>query len=383
MSVRPRLTRVLALRDRAAEAFPVRTWLHFTRNNGFLLSAGMSYYVLFALFALLYVIFAAVGIWLGGNAAAVDALIDLVNTYTPGLISENGIFTPEQVYGIARGSTGVLGLTGAVAIAVGVWTAIGAVTFARRAVRDIFGLPFDSRGYLLLKLRDFVGAALFGGTLILGAVISTLGVWALSQMFTLTGWSTRVWQFTLAVRLLSILVIFAVNTVALAALVRFLTGTSIPWRSIGPGALLGGGALVVLQLALGLLLAFVPSNPLLATFAVIIGLLLWCRWVSIVVLAAASWIAVTAEDQDHPLTEDDAFAARLAELDALVLAARVRLARMSRLAAAAPWHRRRRARREVAQARAELAQATHAREELEARREAEPASRRRWWRMLE
>src|SRR5690606_26757564 len=146
---------------------------------------------------------------------------------------------------------------------------------------------------------------LFGGALLLGALLSTLGVWALTQAFALVGWSTRSWLFTLGVRLLTVAVIFAVNTFALAALVRFLTGTSIPWRTIWPGAALGGGVLVVLQLALGLLLSYVPANPLLATFAVLVGLLLWCRWISIVVLAAASWIAVAADDKDHPLTEED------------------------------------------------------------------------------
>src|SRR3546814_6180699 len=34
-----------------------------------------------------------------------------------------------------------LGITGAVALVVVVWTAIGFITYARRAVRDIFGLP--------------------------------------------------------------------------------------------------------------------------------------------------------------------------------------------------------------------------------------------------
>ena len=44
--------------------FPVRVWRHFLARNGFLLSSGMSYQALFAVFAAIYVVFAVAGIWL-------------------------------------------------------------------------------------------------------------------------------------------------------------------------------------------------------------------------------------------------------------------------------------------------------------------------------
>jgi membrane protein len=59
-------------------------------------------------------------------------------------------------------------------------------------------------------------------------------------------------------------VAFAINTAAIGALIRFLTGTSLRWRLILPGAALGGAALVVLQLGRDPPL-LLPSNPLLAT----------------------------------------------------------------------------------------------------------------------
>lgn len=374
------LTRVLDLRDRAVESFPVRVWRHFSRNNGFLLSAGMSYYVLFALFAMLYVTFAGAGVWLGGSTTAIVALVDLVNTYIPGLIGENGLFTEADVAAVARDSTSVLLGTGGIAIVVGLWTAIGGITFTRRAVRDIFGLPFDDRAYILLKLRDLLAAVVFGGALILGAVLATLGVWLLSLVFELIGWSTTSWLFGAGVRTLSVLIAFLIDAAALSALVRFLTGTSIPWRTIWPGATLGGAAMIALQLALGYLLAWVPTNPLLATFAVIVGLLLWCRWLSIVVLAAASWIAVSAEDNDHPLAPADERAARIAEREALVLGARVRVRRARAEAQAAPWYRRRRARRRVSDAERELAAADAELRREQAAQEAS-APKRAWYRI--
>jgi membrane protein len=273
-------------------------------------------------------------------------LVRLVNTYIPGLIAPDGLVSVDDVTQIAQASGGVLGLTGVIALGVAAWTAVGAVTFTRRAVRDLFGLPYDTRSYWLLKARDFFAATVFGGAMLIGAVLSWAGVWALEQAFLLFGWSTGSWVFVLSVRALSIAVAFALDATALALLVTFLTGTALRWRYIWPGALLGGGAMVVLQLGAGLLLSRVPGNPLLASFAVIVGLLLWCRWLAIVVLMASSFIAVTAMDHDQPLEYEDEASVRRAEEEALVLAAQVQ-----------PWYRQIFAERKVRQARIALANA--------------------------
>lgn len=334
-------------RDRTLATFPVRVWRNFSFNNGFLLSAGMSYYVLFALFALIFIVFAGAGLWLGASERAIDALIDVMNTYIPGLIGDPGLFSRADVTEVARESTGVLGITGAIAVGFALWTAISAVTFTRRAVRDIFGLPFDARGYWMLKARDLFAAVIFGGATLLGAVLSWVGVWAVETVFGLLGWNTASWAFQASVQAVSVIVVFALDAAALALLVRFLTGTSLRWRDIWPGALLGGGAMTILQLGAGLLLSRVPGNPLLASFAVIVGLLLWCRLLAIVVLLASSWIAVTAVDHDQPLEQEDEAAARRAEEEALLMAARVQLRRAQDELAAAPWYRRSSARRAV------------------------------------
>jgi membrane protein len=341
------LVRVIELRDRTLAAFPVRVWRNFSYSNGFLLSAGMSYYVLFALFALLYVAFAGAGLWLGASTVAIDGLVRLVNTYIPGLIAPDGLVSVDDVTQIAQASGGVLGLTGVIALGVAAWTAVGAVTFTRRA----------ERSYWLLKARDFFAATVFGGAMLIGAVLSWAGVWALEQAFLLFGWSTGSWVFVLSVRALSIAVAFALDATALALLVTFLTGTALRWRYIWPGALLGGGAMVVLQLGAGLLLSRVPGNPLLASFAVIVGLLLWCRWLAIVVLMASSFIAVTAMDHDQPLEYEDEASVRRAEEEALVLAAQVQLRRAEEAAVLAPWYRQIFAERKVRQARIALANA--------------------------
>ena len=353
------LTRATAITRRTLASFPVRTWRHFLQHNGFLLAAGISYQGLFAFFAAIYVAFAIVGLWLGGSPDAVRGLVDVLNGYVPHLIAvgdEAGLLTLEQVDQIVGASSGVLAATGVVALVTAAWTAIGFVTFARRAVRDIFGLPYDPRSYVLLKARDLVASVAFGAAIVVGSVLITGGTYFLTAVFRLIGWSTDSTLFAVAVGAASVIVSLAVNTGAVAALFWFLTGTTRRWRTIRPGSLVGGVGITALQLAAGLLLVYTPSNPLLATFAIFIGLMLWFRLMGIVLLVAAAWIAVTAGDERFPLLEKTEAERLWDEHQALLLAARVRLRTAAEARAAAPWYRAWRAERELRQASDELEQ---------------------------
>ncbi len=337
--------------------FPVRVWRHFLFHNGFLLAAGVSYQALFASFAAIYVAFAIAGLWLGGSEDAVKWLIDLINSYIPGLISDSGgVVTPDQVQAIASENSGVLGWTGVIALGTLIWTAIGFVTYARRAVRDIFGMPPDRRSYVLLKARDLLAATIFGLALVLGAALGSIGTWALNALVSLVGLNIGDGWVNASVRTGSIFVGFAITSAALAALFRFLSGAQLAWRRIWPGAMIGGIGISVLQVGAGLLLSYTPSNPLLATFAIFIGLLLWFRLIGIVMLVAAAWIAVAANDRNVALLPQTEAERVAAEHAALLFAAQVRLRTAEDAKAHAPWFRAWLADRAVRDAQEELQQ---------------------------
>lgn len=349
------IERATTITRRTLGWFPIRVWRHFLRHNGFLLAASISYQSLFALFATLYSAFAVVGLWLGGSSAAIDALIRVVNSYIPELISTGGPVSPDDVTAIARDSGSVLAVTGAVALSVAIWTAIGFVTFTRRAVRDIFGLPFDTRNYVLLKLRDFGAAILFGLALVLGAALGLVAGGVVRQVFDFFDVPYESITIDVLSRLASVLVAIVLNAAALTGLIRFLTGTSLPWRTIMPGALFGGVTLSLLQLGAGFLAVYSPTNPLLATFSVLIGFLLWLRLAGIVMLVAASWVAVSAADDDIPLVVKTDEERRADERRALRLIAEAQVRDAERALADAGWWRRASARRAVRRARALLA----------------------------
>ncbi|MGX5695014.1 YihY/virulence factor BrkB family protein [Agromyces soli] len=366
------IQKVTDLTQRTMALFPVRVWRRFLAQNGFILSAGLSYEALFAVFAAVYVGFAVAGIWLTTNTEAMEALFGLVNTLAPGLVGDEGIITVADLDAAMSTSTGLFGWTGAIALVGLLWTAIGWITYSRIAVRSIFGLPKDKRAYLLLKARDLVAGLCFGAVLFLAALIS-LGVTSFTGwLFDLLGWDSSSTWFKLTIQLGTLVLVFIIDTLALAVLFRFLSGASVPWRRMWTGSLLGSAALSVLQLFSGLIVSSTTSNPLLATFAVFIGMLLWFHLTSIVILVAAAWIAVEAADANESLrrvTAEQLEAERRAEEHrALVTAARVRVREATRELEASNWFGRFSARRRLADAQQQL-------DDLE--REAPPAPVRR------
>ncbi|HPU02474.1 MAG TPA: YihY/virulence factor BrkB family protein [Rhodoglobus sp.] len=349
-------TRIASVTRWARRLFPVRVWLHFLDRNGFLLAAGMSYQALFAVFAAAYVGLSIAGFVVVGNEAVLDAAITLINTWVPGLLGADGIIDPEAF----RATTTVLSWTGLVALGSLIWTAIGWVTYSRMAVRTVFGLEKDKRNYVVMKARDLLVAAAFGVALLVAAALSVASTELLDWIFSLLGWSTSSEVFRISVRVSGLVLVFAIDTLALAAMFRFLSRAAIQWRRLWGGSLLGGAGLVALQLLGSLLAGGITRNPLLATFAVFVGLLLFFRLTSIVTLVAAAWIAVGAHDRDESLrlvSPEQLDRERAdAEHRALLLAAQVRVREARAGLDAANWFERPSARRHLRGAEEELEQ---------------------------
>jgi membrane protein len=352
-------SRVTTITRRTMGLFPVRVWRRFLARNGFILSSGLSYQALFAIFAAVFVVFAVAGIWLTGSPETLNAIAMLLNTYAPGLIGEDGIISTEELTDIATSSTSLFGWTGAVALAGLIWTAIGWITYARIAVRSIFGLPKDTRAYLLLKARDLLVGFAFGTILLVATVLSVATTSLLGWLLGLMGLPADSGWTSLFLQLGSLLVVFGIDTIALAVLFRFLSGATMPWPRMWIGSLLGSAALMVLQILGGLVITGAGRNPLLATFTVFITLLLWFRFSNIVILVAASWIAVEAADNNESLrrvTPEQLVAEEQAlEQRALLTAATVRVREARQRVEESTWLERFAARRQLARAENELA----------------------------
>jgi membrane protein len=272
----------------------VRAFQRYSGARGPLLAGGMSYQALFAIFAALWLVFAVAGIWITSNKELLDSFVSVLNSSVPGLVGKNGAVSVTSLTKIS----GTLGWTGIIAAIGLLWTAIGWLASTRQAIRAMFALGDDPTNFVLQKLRDLGLAAGFGLLLIAAAVVSLVATALLGGLFELVGISRHsFWALAIA-RTVSFIVTAAINTVTLAMMYRVLSHLRVPWGRLFIAAGIGGVALAVLSIASGLVLGGATKNPLIASFAVILALLIWFNFVCQVMLICAAWLAQGMADDD-------------------------------------------------------------------------------------
>ena len=329
---------------------PYRVYINFSHSDGNLRAAGMGFQALFAVFAAIWLGFSVAGIWLVGNDELLLAIADIINRAIPGLIGPGGVIDPADI----QSTTTTFGWTGVIAAISLLWTAISWLFYTRQAVRAIFGLSRDTTNYVLQKIRDLGLALAFGFVLVLSGILTIVSTEALSFVLRVLGldedsfWTYTITQFSgVAVSLL-------LNVVVLASMFRVLSRVAIPWRNLLFGSLLGAAALAGLSFLAGLLLGTANKNPLLATFAVFVGLLVWFNLTSRVMLLSGSWIAVGMFDRGispRKVTPEQRAAEKAAEEhEARVIVAKVDLDDARAELARARWWERLAAQRRVEKA---------------------------------
>ena len=324
---------------RVMESRPVRVFFHFNQSRGPVLAAGMAYQAIFAIFAALWLVFSVAGIWLASNPALMDQLFALINQSVPGLIGKDGVIDPAEL-----GNTGALTWASAIALVGLLATTLGWLNTTSQAVRGIFGMGQETTFFVLVKLRELGLGLLFGLALVLSAVISIVSTEALRWFLGFFGQGTDSFWFVASSQGVGLLIVLIIDTITLAGLFRVLSHVRIPLGRLLFGSMLGAVALGVLKVLGASLLGGAARNPLLAGFAVIIGLLIWFNLTSTVTLISAAWIAVGMMDAGIPPSSLSADEAKKLEeekeAEALRLAASVEL-RQARLARdKASWLRR-------------------------------------------
>ncbi len=305
---------------------PYRVYINYAHSDGNLRAAGMGFQSLFAIFAAVWLGFSIAGLWLSGNKDIYEALVALVNRAVPGLISTpstHGVIDSSQLeQATAFGWSGVIAAVGLL------WTAIGWLYYTRQAVRAVFGLSRDTTNYVLQKIRDLFLALGFGLVFVVSALLTIASTQALTFILDLVGLGGSSWT-TVVTRLSGLVISVALNIFSLGAMFRVMARVAIPWRNLFFGVLLGAIVLAGLSTLGGLLLGGATKNPLLATFAVFVGLLVWFNLVSRVILLSASWIAVGMFDSGlspRLITPEQAAAERAAaEYQARLLVAKAEL----------------------------------------------------------
>lgn len=288
-------TKAKALLQVALRRRIVRALLLFHDRNGSILADAITYRALFSVFAGVLLGFSVAALWLSGNETAWNAIISAVDAALPGLIAQDGkdgIIDPNSIHAPAG-----LSIAGIISLGGLIWSALGAIRSLRIAMRTMAGTLDDEVASWRVILRN-LSLALMIGVAFLGSAALTFAGRSLVRGFAgaigLPEDSRGVYW---AVRVVSLLVVFALNLVLIAAAFRVLSGVRAPARSLWGGAAIGAAALLVLQELSGLFVRGATANPLLASFASLLALLIWLTLSAQVVLVTSAIIVTDAQER--------------------------------------------------------------------------------------
>lgn len=252
------------------------------------MAAGMSFSAVFSAFAAIYVGFAIIGLVFAANADLQAALVAAVGRYVPGLIGESGdgAVDPDQLF-----NAPTLGWSGVIALGALVFTMLGWLATTREAVRGIFGLPPVITNPVLLKLQDLGLAVGLGVLIIASAALQVVSNTLADAVAGLLGIPADDPGLVIVLRIVSVTISFVIDVVTVGLLYRVLARVPLTRSSLALGAIIGGLALTALKFLGTSLLGGARTNPLLASFAVLVGLLLFFNLISRALLYTAAFVA--------------------------------------------------------------------------------------------
>ncbi len=274
---------------------PMRAFRHYTLQHGPLMSAGIGFNMFFSITGLLTTGFSIAGLVLRGQPALLDTIISSVAQSAPGLLKLNGaegLVDPQDLL-----NPDGLGWTATIAAAVTVFTSLRWIAGLRDGLRGVMVLSPLLVNPILLKLRD-------AGTLLLLGVALVISAGASLVFGTAAGWVSDFLRLdaVLAGPLttsIKIGVPLVLSWVTAIIMFRLAGSLKLSRRALLEGTILAAVGTTVLQVFSTELLAGAGRNPILAPFAIIIGLLIWFNLVSQVYLISAGWAAIREADLKH------------------------------------------------------------------------------------
>jgi membrane protein len=169
------------------------------------------------------------------------------------------------------------------------WAGMKAFVAVHGALDDVAEIPLDERSNLLItRLRALLGMAYVGAAqiaaVIVASIVGVTGVPIISKVLLLIGTA-------------------AINSTMLTLTYRWLRTGKPEWRTLLPGAIVGGVIFAVLQLV-GVAVVgrhVAHASPVYGVFASVIGLLYWLSLHALVALAGAELNAALVTDAPpHP-----------------------------------------------------------------------------------
>ncbi|MCW2132526.1 YihY/virulence factor BrkB family protein [Arthrobacter sp. VKM Ac-2550] len=268
----------------------MRVWMLYSMRHGPLMAAGSAYNMFFSVAAMLVAGFSIFGLIASGNRDLQQAVVEVVIDSTPGLIGEGGLATPEQLF--SQG--GAFGVSLIISTAAMVLTSLGWIAGLREGMRGVFGLTRLPGNPVLIKLKDIGTLLLLGVALMLTSAVAGIANTALDLIIDLLHFDGG--AVVPLTKITAVLVMLLLDMAAAVVLFRIASGIRMPRSIMFQAALIAGLGSTVLRYFASDLLGTVGNNPLLAPFAVILGLFVWFYFLSQIYLIATAWGAIGKAD---------------------------------------------------------------------------------------
>lgn len=270
----------------------VRSYLLYSERRGAMLADSITYRALFSVFAGLLLGFSIGGIWLSGNPDAWDGIVAAIDAAVPGLVGPDGIVKDPSAIEAPAG----LSIAGIISLLALLGAALGAIGSLRTAVRTIAGTALDDVFVVWVMLRNLALAVGIAAAFVAAAAVTfvaRIGIGVITDLLSLPEDSVgAAW----GIRVVSLVIVYALDVVLILGVYRLLSGQHAPGRSLWGGALLGGVGLLALQELSSLFVGGATSNPLLASFASLLALLIWMNLSTQVILISCAYITTSAEE---------------------------------------------------------------------------------------
>ncbi len=278
------------LLQRLKESRLGRTFQRYAKRRGATLAGGIAYAGLFSLFGALVAGFSVFGLVLGSDARLFNEVAQAVDAQLPGLLDvgpDGGPIDPASLV-----DRDIVSITGIIAFAVTVFAGLGWVDALREGLRAVLGLEPDDRNVAMKKATDVAILAMFGVGILLSATLSIVinaGASALLRLVGLDGGAVG----SALLQVLSVAVVALVDTVLLFGIFRVMGRLQLGWAQVRGPLVVGGVALALLVSFSGVLVGNAGGrNPLLATGAVLVGVLVLINLVSRIILLVAAWLSI-------------------------------------------------------------------------------------------
>ncbi|TFV53632.1 YihY/virulence factor BrkB family protein [Blastococcus sp. TF02A-35] len=301
-------SRVESVVDAGRARFPwfdhlARAGGRYQRTQGDLMAAGVTYFAFLALFPVLLLVAAVIGLVIAGDELLQRELFAAIRETFPGGLGRRLV---EQLSG-AIDSAGFAGLVG---LAGFLYAGLRTMDKLRVGMERIWKGRVDEPEFVRDNVQDVVALVALGAVGVASLGLTGLVSQATSRVLTFLdladepGYGALTW-------LLGITLAMAGDVVVFLWLLRVVPGVATPVRRLLPGALFGAVGFEVLKLIGGYYLSLISDSVTASAFGGAVGVLVWINLVARFAFFTAAWTAtglaadVPAAAEDRPVGGDE------------------------------------------------------------------------------